>query len=162
MLQSPKAAAVVEPRSTILRRHRDRLALGEHQRSRHDEVPGLLPRRPMPPRWRSSMRSSRTGRARGGTFKDLFTSHVGFVTRDTAPILRADPARHTTPTRMTLDATKRPGFLTRVGFLSTFSHVDATSPILRGAFITQRVLGVRSGPRRPGGTEDACRLRATT
>ena len=27
---------------------------------------------------------------------------------------------------MTLDATKRPGFLTRVGFLSTFSHYDTS------------------------------------
>ena len=29
---------------------------------------------------------------------------------------------------MTLDATKRPGFLTRVGFLSTFAHSDVDQP----------------------------------
>ena len=46
---------------------------------------------------------------------------------------------------MTLDATKRPGFLTRVGFLSTFAHSDVTSPILRGAFITGRVFGINPG-----------------
>ena len=50
---------------------------------------------------------------------------------------------------MALDATKRPGFLTRVAFLSTFSHFDATSPILRGAFITGRVLAVPTGTPNP-------------
>ena len=51
----------------------------------------------------------------------------------------------TTPTKMTLDATKRPGFLTRVGFLSTYAHDATSSPILRGAFITQRVLAIPVG-----------------
>ena len=73
----------------------------------------------------------------GGTFKDLFTSPVGFVTSDTAPIYGVTPTA-TTPTKMTLDATKRPGFLTRIGFLSTHAHDATSSPILRGAFITQR------------------------
>ncbi len=80
----------------------------------------------------------------GGTFKDLFTSSVGFVTKDTAALYGVTSTA-TTPTKVTLDATKRPGFLTRVGFLSTFSHEDTSSPILRGAFISQRVLGIPTG-----------------
>src|SRR6185503_3049263 len=50
-----------------------------------------------------------------------------------------------TPTKTTLDGTKRPGFLTRAAFLSTFAHDDTSSPILRGAFITGRVLGIPTG-----------------
>jgi hypothetical protein len=51
--------------------------------------------------------------------------------------------------KVDLDATKRPGFLTRIAFLSTFSHFDSTSPILRGAFITGRVLNVPTGTPNP-------------
>jgi hypothetical protein len=80
----------------------------------------------------------------GGTFKDVFTSNVGFVTKDTAALYGLTSTA-TTPTKVMLDATKRPGFLTRVGFLSTFSHDDSTSPILRGAFISGRILGIPSG-----------------
>jgi hypothetical protein len=80
----------------------------------------------------------------GGTFGDLFTSPNGFVTRDLASIYGVSSTA-TTPTKMPLDATKRPGFLTRVGFLSTFAHDATSSPILRGAFITQRVLAIPVG-----------------
>lgn len=80
----------------------------------------------------------------GGTFGDLFTSPNGFVTRDLASIYGVTSSA-TTPTKMPLDATKRPGFLTRVGFLSTFAHDATSSPILRGAFITQRVLAIPVG-----------------
>lgn len=80
----------------------------------------------------------------GGTFKDLFTSPNGFVTSQTAPIYGVTSTA-TTPTKMALDATRRPGFLTRVGFLSTHAHDTDTSPIQRGAFITQRVLGIPVG-----------------
>jgi len=83
---------------------------------------------------------------KGGTFKDLFLSPTAFVTSDTAAIYGLEPSAFTTtPKKVDLDATKRPGFLTRAGFLSTFSHFDATSPILRGAFITGRVLNVPTG-----------------
>ena len=86
----------------------------------------------------------------GGTFKDLFLSTTAFVTQDTAGIYGLNAASYgTTPTKVALDATKRPGFLTRVAFLSTFSHFDATSPILRGAFITGRVLDVPTGTPNP-------------
>lgn len=80
----------------------------------------------------------------GGSYKDLFLSNVGFVTRDTASIYGVTSTA-TTPTKTTLDATKRPGFLTRVGFLSTFSHDATSSPILRGAFISGRILNVPTG-----------------
>jgi hypothetical protein len=80
----------------------------------------------------------------GGTFKDLFTSPVAFVTSATAPIYGVTSTA-TTPTRMMLDATRRPGFLTRIGFLSTHAHEATSSPILRGAFITQRVLAIPVG-----------------
>jgi len=80
----------------------------------------------------------------GGTFADLFTSPTGFVTSALAPIYGVTSTA-TTPTKMALDATKRPGFLTRVAFLSTFAHEATSSPILRGAFITQRVLAIPVG-----------------
>ncbi len=83
---------------------------------------------------------------KGGSFKDLFLSNVAFVTKDTAALYGLDPASYgTTPTRVALDANQRPGFLTRAGFLSAFSKPDATSPILRGAFISGRVLGINPG-----------------
>jgi len=86
----------------------------------------------------------------GGTFKDLFQSKTGFVTKDTAGIYGLDASKYTTSLmKVDLDATKRPGFLTRIAFLSTFSHFDATSPILRGAFITGRVLNVPTGTPNP-------------
>ncbi len=82
----------------------------------------------------------------GGSFRDLFLSNAAFVTKDTAPLYGLSASAYgTQPTRVELDATKRPGFLTRVGFLSTFSKYSVTSPILRGAFISGRVLGVDPG-----------------
>ncbi len=83
---------------------------------------------------------------KGGTFKDLFLSNVAFVTKDTAAIYGLDPSGYgTTPTRVELTSDKRPGFLTRIAFLSTFSKYDVTSPILRGAFISGRVIGINPG-----------------
>jgi hypothetical protein len=86
----------------------------------------------------------------GGKFADLFLSNVGYVTKDTAAIYGLDATKYTsTPTQVTLDSTQRPGFLTRVGFLSTFSHYSVTSPIFRGAFITGRVFGINPGTPNP-------------
>ncbi len=85
----------------------------------------------------------------GGAFKDLFLSNVGFVTSDTAPIYGVSGTFTSTPKQVTLDSTKRPGFLTRAGFLSTFAHFDVTSPILRGAFVTGRVFGINPGVPNP-------------
>jgi hypothetical protein len=86
----------------------------------------------------------------GGSFKDLFLSNVGYVTNQTAAIYGLDPAAYGTQlTRVELDPATRPGFLTRLGFLSSFSNFDGTSPILRGAFITVNMLGVDPGPPNP-------------
>jgi hypothetical protein len=80
----------------------------------------------------------------GGTFSDLFNSPNAFVTKNTAPIYGVTSTA-TTPTKVALDATKRPGFLSRIGFLSTFAHDTQSSPILRGAFVTQVVLAIPVG-----------------
>ncbi|MGC4089141.1 MAG: DUF1592 domain-containing protein [Polyangiaceae bacterium] len=83
---------------------------------------------------------------RNGSFKDMFLSNVGFVTKDTAAIYGLDPANYgTSLTRVELDSTKRPGFLTRIGFLQSYSHYDSTSPILRGAYVTINLIGVNPG-----------------
>jgi hypothetical protein len=90
----------------------------------------------------------------GGMFKDLFLGNNGFVTKDTAPLYGLSAASYgTQPTKVALDATKRPGFLTRVGFLSTYSKYDVSSPILRGAFISGRILGINPGTPDPAFTK---------
>ncbi|WP_437893663.1 DUF1592 domain-containing protein [Sorangium sp. So ce124] len=89
----------------------------------------------------------------GGAFKDLFLSNVGYVNQDTAPLYGLDAADYGAElTRVELDPNERPGFLTRVGFLSSYSRHDATSPILRGAFVSTRLLGVDLAPV-PGASE---------
>jgi hypothetical protein len=88
-----------------------------------------------------------------GTFADLLLSRVAFVNRDNAAIYGLDPAMFGAElTRTELDPVERPGFMTRAGFLSSYSGYDATSPILRGAFITVYMLGVQTGPPIPGAT----------
>ncbi len=82
----------------------------------------------------------------GGSFKDIFLSNVAFVNKDTAPIYGLDGSAYGTElTRVELDPAQRPGFLTRLGFLSSYSHYESTSPILRGAFITVSIIGVNPG-----------------
>jgi hypothetical protein len=82
----------------------------------------------------------------GGSFKDLFLSNVGYVNKDTAAIYDLDPKDFGADLkRVTLDSDRRPGFLTRAGFLSSYSHYDATSPILRGAYVTIYMIGVNPG-----------------
>jgi hypothetical protein len=73
-----------------------------------------------------------------GSFQELFLSNVAFVNKDNAAIYGLDPAQYGTElAKVALDsaATPRPGFLTRAGFLSSYANYDASSPILRGAFI---------------------------
>jgi len=83
----------------------------------------------------------------GGSFADLFLSNMGFVNQDSAPLYGLEAADYGTElTRVELAATERPGILTRVGFLSSFSHFDTTSPILRGSFVANNILGVNPGP----------------
>lgn len=89
----------------------------------------------------------------GGSFKDLLLSNVAFVNKFNAAIYGLDPAKFSTDLVKTpLDATQRPGFMTRAGFLSSYADYDSTSPILRGAFISVYMLGVNPGPPIPGAT----------
>ena len=88
-----------------------------------------------------------------GSFKDLFLSNIGFVNKDNAAIYGLDPTQYgTSLTKVQLDPTLRPGFMTRVGFLSSYSHFTETAPILRGAFITVFMVGVDPGPPLAGAT----------
>jgi hypothetical protein len=82
----------------------------------------------------------------GGSFRDIFLSNVGYVNNATAAVYGLDPNQYGAElTRVELDANQRPGFLTRTGFLQSYSHFEATSPILRGAYITVNILGVNPG-----------------
>ncbi len=87
----------------------------------------------------------------GGTFDDLLLSNIGFVNQDTAAIYGLNPADFGPELRQVdLPPMDRPGFLTRGAFLSSFSHYDATSPIQRGAYISQNVIGITVEPPPPG------------
>ncbi|HXU00949.1 MAG TPA: DUF1592 domain-containing protein [Polyangia bacterium] len=86
-----------------------------------------------------------------GGYKDLFLSPVGFINKDNAGIYGMTNTG-TTLTKVNLDPVQRPGFMTRAGFLASYSHYDMTAPILRGAFITIFMIGVDPGPPAPGAT----------
>src|SRR5580698_8408872 len=90
--------------------------------------------------------------AQTGTYSDLFLSNVGFVTSDTAPIYGLSNASSygTTLTQVQLDSNQRPGFMTRIGFLQSYSHYSNSAPILRGAFIAIYMLGIDVPPPPPG------------
>jgi hypothetical protein len=76
-----------------------------------------------------------------GTFQDLITKPIAFVNRDTAPLYGLPAANFGADLTMTsLDATKRAGLFTQVGFLASYSSFNRTSPILRGAFLQKDVL----------------------
>lgn len=73
-----------------------------------------------------------------GSFQELFLSTAAFVNQDNAAIYGLDAAQYGPElTKVALDSAQapRPGFLTRAGFLSSYANYDASSPILRGAFI---------------------------
>ena len=87
----------------------------------------------------------------GGNFSDLLLSNVAYVDQNTAALYDLDPSQYgANLTKVELDASLRPGFMTRAGFLSSYSGYNATSPILRGAFISVYMLGVDPGPPIPG------------
>jgi hypothetical protein len=78
-----------------------------------------------------------------GSFQDLFATTLAFVNKDTAPLYGLDPISYGSAlTEVRLDAKQRPGILTRVGFLIAYAHRDSTAPMLRGAFITNAILGM--------------------
>jgi len=81
----------------------------------------------------------------------LFLSTVAFVNRDTAAIYGLDPTRYGEDlTRVQLDAEQRSGFLTRAGFLSSYSAYDSSNPFLRGTFIANSLLRIELPPPLPG------------
>ena len=88
-----------------------------------------------------------------GSFQDLLLSNVAFVNKDNAAIYGLDPAQYTADlAKATLDSATapRPGFMTRAGFLSSYSSYGASSPILRGAFIAASILNLNPGAPVPG------------
>lgn len=85
-----------------------------------------------------------------GSFQDLLLSNVAFVNKDNAHVYGLNPADYGTElpgTKVTLEG--RPGFLTRAGFLSSYSNYKASSPILRGAFVTVQLLALPIGAPNP-------------
>ncbi|HTQ03617.1 MAG TPA: DUF1592 domain-containing protein [Polyangiaceae bacterium] len=88
------------------------------------------------------------------TFKDFLTSPIAFVNKDLAPLYGLDGSKYGTDlTQVTLDATQRPGFLTRLGFLMNFASYTRTNPIYRGAFISKQILGIDIPAPPPGATQ---------
>jgi len=86
-----------------------------------------------------------------GSFADLLTSSLGFVNAKTAPFYGLDPAKFGAELQQVdLDPARRPGFLTRLAFLSTYAHRERTAPALRGAFIMQEIVGLNIGAPPPG------------
>lgn len=81
----------------------------------------------------------------GGTLEDLLQSPVAFVNADLASLYGLDATNFGSELEQ-VELSERPGFLTRVGFLSAFSAFDNTSPMKRGTFITNEVVGNRLVP----------------
>src|SRR5882724_485942 len=78
---------------------------------------------------------------KGGTFRDLMTSPVGFVNATLAPLYGLDPASYGADlAQVNLDPATRSGVFTRLGFLTSYSLYNRPSPILRGAFLQKEVL----------------------
>jgi hypothetical protein len=75
-----------------------------------------------------------------GTFRDLFTTSVGFVNAQLAPIYGLPAAQYGSDFVQVALPAERPGIFTRAGFLSAFSLANRPSPIHRGAYIQKEVL----------------------
>jgi hypothetical protein len=82
----------------------------------------------------------------GGSFADIFLSPIGFVNQDTAALYDLDPTQYGPDHELYTWDGSRPGFLTRAAFLAGYTAPEWTSPILRGAYITIKMLGVDPGP----------------
>ncbi len=78
-----------------------------------------------------------------GSFQDLLTSPLGFVTRATASTYGLDGSRYGAGlTAVTLDAAQRPGFLSRIAVLAATSGSSSTIPFRRGGYVIRNVLEV--------------------
>lgn len=77
----------------------------------------------------------------GGSFRDLLTSPIGFVNAALAPIYGLNAAQYGADlVPVNLDPATRSGVFTRLGFLTSHSLYNRTSPIHRGAFLQKDVL----------------------
>lgn len=88
----------------------------------------------------------------GGTFQDLLLSTDGFVNAQTAALYGL-PTTGLGAELSPADLPGRPGFLTRIGWLSAYSAAYRTSPIVRGAFVVKEVLGIPMAPPPPGAAQ---------
>jgi hypothetical protein len=75
-----------------------------------------------------------------GTFRDFFTTSIGFVNAQLAPIYGLDAAQYGNDLVQVNLPAERPGIFTRAGFLAAFSLANRPSPIHRGAYIQKEVL----------------------
>jgi hypothetical protein len=88
---------------------------------------------------------------KGGTFRDLMTTPVGFVNATLAPLYGLDASQFGADlVQVNLDPATRAGIFTRVGFLASYSLYNRPSPILRGAFLQKEVLCTTIGSPPPG------------
>lgn len=76
----------------------------------------------------------------GGGIQEVLTSPVAFVTADTAPFYGLGAGFDQTPKKVTLDAKRRAGILTQVGFLSKNGGLVQSDPIHRGVTVAQKLL----------------------
>jgi len=100
-----------------------------------------------------------------GSFQDLLLSNVAFVNKDNAGLYGLDASKYGAEmTKVTLDSTTnpRPGFLTRAGFLASYSDYTSSSPILRGAFTAIWMLGIGVPAPDPANTKKTLSEKFTT
>jgi hypothetical protein len=76
----------------------------------------------------------------GGNVQTLFTSPTYFVDAAMAPILGITPAPDQALTRVDDATAQRSGLLTQPALLAMFAHENQSSPILRGAFVRERLM----------------------
>ncbi|HEX7670333.1 MAG TPA: DUF1588 domain-containing protein, partial [Polyangiaceae bacterium] len=76
----------------------------------------------------------------GGGFKELFTSTKSFVNKDLAAVYGLSGSFTNAFSPTTLDATKRKGILTQIGFLASNATSTTPDPIHRGVFVARRIL----------------------
>jgi hypothetical protein len=76
----------------------------------------------------------------GKGFRSLMTAPFTFVNSTTAPLYGVSGSFGSSLTRVDLDATKRAGLFTQLGFLATHAYSNQSSPIHRGAYIQRHVL----------------------
>ena len=76
----------------------------------------------------------------GGGFSDLLTAPFTYVNQGLARLYGVPGNFGDALQRVELDASKRRGLLTQLGFLAANAHTTSTSPILRGVFVQRQVL----------------------